>query len=189
MVRVGKMSHLMLDLETLGVSTEAPLISIGAIFFDLSSGTQYAEFYRVVHLSSALEFGQPEPATLQWWMKQSDEARSVFNEPDSLSMKTILVEFSDFIKRFGDENVKVWGNGSSFDNAILASAYRKQSIDLPWDFRNDRDVRTIIDLAKELKNFDARAAIKMNEYAHHALHDAKYQAAYVSAAYQALKTM
>ena len=119
-------------------------------------------------------------------MKQSDEARSVFNDPLSISLERALLEFADFIDLNGTQDVNVWGNGSSFDNAILSGIYRKKSLKLPWDFRNDRDVRTIVALAKDLRNFDARKSISSSDYAHHALHDAKYQAAYVSAAFKAI---
>lgn len=180
------MNHLMLDIETLGVSADAPLISIGAVFFDPLTGKQGAEFYKTINIVSALNNGEIDPLTLQWWMMQSDEARSVFSDPASINLENALLEFADFIKANGSEDLSVWGNGSSFDNAILSGIYRKKSLRLPWDFRNDRDVRTIVALAKDLRNFDARGSISISDYAHHALHDARYQAAYVSAAFKAI---
>lgn len=180
------MKHLMLDLETLGVSADAPLISIGAVFFDPFSDLQGAEFYKVVSIHSALKNGTIDPSTLQWWMTQSDQARSVFNDPASVTLEQALLEFSEFIGANASKDLKVWGNGSSFDNAILSANYRRKCLPLPWDFRNDRDVRTILALARDFKSFDARTSVESNDYAHHALHDAKYQAAYVSAAFRAI---
>ena len=71
------MNNLMLDIETLGVSMDAPLISIGAVFFEPLTGKCGDEFYRVITLSSALENSFVDPKTLQWWMIQSDSARAV----------------------------------------------------------------------------------------------------------------
>lgn len=181
------MNNLMLDIETLGVSTEAPLISIGAVFFEPLTGECGDEFYRVITLSSALENCLVDPRTLQWWMTQSDAARAVFNDPSAVDLHGALQEFSNFIQSRGNDDVQVWGNGASFDNAILAAVYRKHGLKLPWRFRNDRDVRTIVELAKCLKNVDVRASFSINSNdAHHALRDAKFQAAYVSAAFLAL---
>ncbi|MOA42414.1 hypothetical protein D3C78_1644610 [compost metagenome] len=98
-----------------------------------------------------------------------------------------MQEFSLFVQSRGNDEVQVWGNGASFDNAILAAVYRKHAQKLPWRFRNDRDVRTIVELAKCLKNIDVRASFSINATdAHHALRDAKFQVAYVSAAFRAL---
>ncbi|EZJ63998.1 hypothetical protein AD09_5196 [Escherichia coli 1-176-05_S4_C2] len=48
-------------------------------------------------------------------------------------------------------------------------------------------MRTIVELAKSLKNIDVRANFSINVTdAHHALRDAKFQVAYVSAAFRAL---
>ncbi|MBF8220460.1 3'-5' exoribonuclease [Serratia ureilytica] len=181
------MNNLMLDIETLGVSTEAPLISIGAVFFEPLTGECGSEFYRVITLSSALENCLVEPRTLQWWMAQSDSARAVFNDSSAIDLHEALREFSLFVQSRGSDEVQVWGNGASFDNAILAAVYRKHAQKLPWRFRNDRDVRTIVELAKCLKNVDVRASFSINASdAHHALRDAKFQVAYVSAAFRAL---
>ncbi|HGN2304846.1 3'-5' exonuclease [Proteus mirabilis] len=181
------MNNLMLDVETLGVSTEAPLISIGAVFFDPLTGECGDEFYKVITLSSALENSLVDPRTLQWWMKQSDTARAVFNDPSAVDLCEALQEFSLFVEVCDNDKVQVWGNGASFDNAILAAVYRKHAQKIPWQFRNDRDVRTIVELAKCLKGFDAKANFSIDAIeAHHALRDAKFQVAYVSAAFRAL---
>ena len=181
------MNNLMLDIETLGVSMDAPLISIGAVFFEPLTGKCGDEFYRVITLSSALENSFVDPKTLQWWMIQSDSARAVFNDPSAVDLHEALQEFSLFVRSRSNDDVQVWGNGASFDNAILAAVYRKHAQNIPWRFRNDRDVRTIVELAKSLKNIDVRANFSINVTdAHHALRDSKFQVAYVSAAFRAL---
>lgn len=181
------MDNIMIDMETLGVSVYSPIISIAAVFFEID-GSVGKTFYRVVDLKSALSHGQVEPSTLAWWMSQSDEARKIFSDPGAISLELVLRDLDAFItEEDNSESVKVWGNGSSFDNAILAQAYRDFGISLPWRFRNDRDVRTIVDLAKCLKSIDPlKLAIREGVY-HNALADALFQVQCVSIAYRVLK--
>jgi len=56
----------------------------------------------------------------------------------------------------------------------------------PWFFANDRDVRTIVDLGRQLRNIDPKKDLELEGTAHNALDDAKFQVRYVSAIYQAL---
>lgn len=181
------MDNIMIDMETLGVSMSAPIISIAAVFFDLD-GCIGKTFYRVVELKSALSYGQVEPSTLAWWMSQPDGAREIFSDPCAASLEVVLRDLDGFIK--AEENfevVKVWGNGPSFDNAILAQAYRNLDIPLPWRFRHDRDVRTIVDLAKCLRNVEPFKLAVREGVHHNALSDALFQVECVSTAYRALK--
>jgi hypothetical protein len=181
------MNNIMIDMETLGVSVSSPIISIAAVCFE-TDGSVGNKFYRVVDLKSALSYGQVEPSTLSWWMSKSDEARKIFFDPSASSLENVLRDLELFIKNESDwENVRVWGNGPSFDNAILAQAYRDIGASIPWSFRNDRDVRTIVDLAKCLKNIDSlKLAVRDGVY-HNALSDALFQVECVSIAYRALK--
>ncbi|MEG1654826.1 MAG: 3'-5' exonuclease, partial [Hafnia sp.] len=50
------MNHLMIDLETMGNGTYAPIISIGAVFFDTNSGEIGTDFQVNVSLESSMRF-------------------------------------------------------------------------------------------------------------------------------------
>lgn len=182
------MNHVMLDLETMGNSSHAAIVSIGAVFFDPKTGELGAEFHQTISLESAANFGDIDAGTVQWWLTQSDEARAIFNDKNAISLPDALQEFSDWISQI--ENFKdrvVWGNGSGFDNVILANAYKPSPMKCPWPHWNDRDVRTIVDLGRNLRNFNPKKDMPFDGTAHNALDDAKHQAKYVSAIYQALK--
>jgi exodeoxyribonuclease VIII len=177
----------MLDIETLGVSVTAPIISIAAVYFDPKTGVIGDCFYRVINLDSSLVHGVIEAKTLAWWMTQSDEARSVFSDKSATTIQDALNQLSTFVNQKGNSrSIQVWGNGASFDNAIIAQAYRKIGLDLPWAFRNDRDVRTIVYLCQELKNVDVLSSVQREGTHHNALDDAIYQARYVSFGYALL---
>ena len=74
------MKDVMVDLETLGNTSTAAIIQIGACVFD-TEGTG-ERFCATVSFESALQWGDPTASTLEWWMEQSDAARkSVLAEP------------------------------------------------------------------------------------------------------------
>ncbi|EFJ1100654.1 exonuclease, partial [Escherichia coli] len=176
--------HLMIDLETMGTNANAPIVVIGAVFFDPQTGEIGPAFYIVISLADAMDTGAvPDGGTIEWWLKQSGEARAAILT-DQAKLKDALSRFREFINEYSDEKfVQVWGNGATFDNAILRRSYERQGIPCPWRYCNDRDVRTIVELGKTI-GFDARTAIPFEGVRHNALDDARHQAKYVSAIWQ-----
>lgn len=69
-------NHVMLDLETLGTEHDAMIISIGAVAFRFDDVPILADrfFYTAVDIERSS--GSISPSTVNWWLKQSDEARA-----------------------------------------------------------------------------------------------------------------
>ncbi|EFJ8790922.1 exonuclease [Escherichia coli] len=182
-------THLMVDMETMGNSPDAPIVSIGAVFFDPSTGNTGAEFYRVVSLESSMSFGmKPDAPTIQWWLKQSSEARSAILVDEAMGLRESLELLADFIAENaanGSHTVQLWGNGCSFDNVILRRAYALTETPFAVPFRNDRDVRTMVELGKSV-GINPRYDIPFEGDMHNALSDARHQVKYVSAIWQRL---
>ncbi|AHE62285.1 exonuclease family protein [Escherichia albertii KF1] len=178
--------HLMIDLETMGTNTNAPIVVIGAVFFDPQTGEIGPVFYIAISLTDAMNTGAvPNGGTIEWWLKQSSEARAAILT-DQVKLKDALSRFREFINEYSDEKfVQVWGNGATFDNAILRTSYERLDIPCPWRYYNDRDVRTIVELGKTI-DFDARTVIPFEGVRHNALDDARHQAKYVTATIQKL---
>ena len=175
--------HLMIDLKTMGTNPDAPIISIGAIFFDPQTGDMGAEFIKTIDLETA--GGVIDRGAIKYWWKQSREAQSAIMT-DEIPLDDALLQLREFIdENSGEFFVQVWGNGANFDNTILRRSYERQGIPCPWRYYNDRDVRTIVELGKAI-DFDARTAIPFEGERHNALDDARYQAKYVSAIWQKL---
>ncbi|HDX2799915.1 3'-5' exoribonuclease domain-containing protein, partial [Escherichia coli] len=152
----GTCDHLMIDLETMGKNPDAPIISIGAIFFDPQTGDMGPEFSKTIDLETA--GGVIDRDTIKWWLKQSREAQSAIMT-DEIPLDDALLQLREFIdENSGEFFVQVWGNGANFDNTILRRSYERQGIPCPWRYYNDRDVRTIVELGKAI-DFDARTAI------------------------------
>ncbi|HEA1183461.1 TPA: 3'-5' exoribonuclease, partial [Escherichia coli] len=140
----GTCDHLMIDLETMGKNPDAPIISIGAIFFDPQTGDMGPEFSKTIDLETA--GGVIDRDTIKWWLKQSREAQSAIMT-DEIPLDDALLQLREFIdENSGEFFVQVWGNGANFDNTILRRSYERQGIPCPWRYYNDRDVRTIVEL-------------------------------------------
>ncbi|UMR98437.1 exonuclease [Escherichia coli] len=177
--------HLMIDLETMGTNTNAPIVVIGAVFFDPQTGESGPVFYIVISLVDAMDTGAvPDGRTIEWWLAQSSEARSAILV-DQVKLKDALLQFREFINEHSDEKIiQVWGNGATFDNAILRTSYERLNIPCPWRYRNDRDVRTIVELGK-VTGLDI-GVIRFKGVRHNAMDDARHQAKYVSVIWQRL---
>lgn len=186
------MKNIMLDLETMGNGSNAAIVSIGAVFFDPLTGETGEEFYEVISLKSSAQYGELDASTVQWWMNQSDEARAIFKAKSQVPLLSALNAFSCWIHDHCARNEKnkpdaiVWGNGASFDNVILRNAYKASHQIEPWFFANDRDVRTVVDLGRNLRNIDPKKELPLEGVAHNALDDAYFQASYVSTIIMAL---
>lgn len=98
----------------------------------------------------------------------------------------LLVGVSEFIiKNANHKFVQVWGNGASFDCVILRNSYSLTGQPVPWQWWNDRDVRTIVELGKVI-GFDPKRDMPFKGTRHNALDDAIHQAKYVSAIWKKL---
>ncbi|EFL2384750.1 3'-5' exoribonuclease, partial [Escherichia coli] len=116
--------HLMIDLETMGKNPDAPIISIGAIFFDPQTGEMGPEFSKTIDLETA--GGVIDRDTIKWWLKQSREAQSAILT-DEIPLDDALLQLREFIdENSGEFFVQVWGNGATFDNVILRRSYERQ---------------------------------------------------------------
>ncbi|HBS5906510.1 TPA: 3'-5' exoribonuclease [Klebsiella variicola] len=179
--------HVMVDLETMGKKHNAPIVAIGAVVFDPATGSIGESFYKVVCLESSVNWGAVmDPSTVIWWLKQSSEARSAIVNDDAIPLLDALLQFRKFVSdnvAGGSKKAQVWGNGTSFDNSILRSSYDFIAEDYPWEYWNDRDVRTMVELGQAI-SFDPKTTIPFEGSRHNALADAIHQARYVSAIWQ-----
>lgn len=163
---------IMLDLETAGQGPDAAILSIGACNI-LPDREPNALFYHVVDIQSACDNGgKIDASTFKWWARQSDEARAIFKEEGN-HIVNVLDAFATFLAAISHgqpQKVKLWGNGSDFDNIILAETYKRAGIPLPWSWWNNRCYRT-------MKNtFCNVAEPERHSTKHNALNDAIHQA-------------
>ena len=167
-------NNIMVDLETMATHPNAAIVAIGAVRFtdDLKD-----TFYQVVDMQSCIQAGlEVDGDTVNWWLMQEAAARKAITEP-GIELTKALTQFALWVGK----DAVVWGNGASFDNAILTNAYYKSGIVLPWKYHNNRCYRTV-------KSF--YSSIKLNRIGtlHNALDDAKSQAAHLINILENIKT-
>lgn len=166
------MTHVMVDLETLGVVPGCMIVSIGAVVFDPIAGELGEGFYRAIDLKT--RYGLHEnPDTMAWWASpEREEARKVFTDPAAQRLDYELEAFNRYLTNWGGKDTVVWGNGADFDNSILAAAYYATMIKPGWKPYNGRCYRTIKNLAPSI-------VMKRVGTHHNALDDAKSQATHL----------
>lgn len=167
--------HIMIDLETMGLTPDGAIVSIGAALFSPHSGDIRTEFYKRVSLESSVKAGMKiDPATLIWWLGQGDEARRDLIEFGRFNLKSVLEAFISF---YQDTPVDgVWSHGSNFDIVLMERAFDLCELRCPWTYRQVRDTRTLF----------ALAGVVHKGNTHNALQDAIAQVATVHKAYKEL---
>lgn len=156
-------NNIMIDLETLGTSPGSVIVTIGAVRFDRNGLKD--EFYARIDAKSSVDCGlRLDVSTVMWWLQQGDEARKSLVQPGQ-PLKEVLQSFANW----SSEPDTLWGNGASFDNSLLAEAYRLSGVPQPWKFWNDRCYRT-------LKGIFPEVPFQRTGTHHDALDDAKSQA-------------
>jgi len=156
-------NQIMIDLETMGTNANAAILSIGAVRFGTDSIID--EYYQTIDLESCIEWGlEMDASTVKWWLKQSKKAQRAL----AANTKT-LDEVLNSLSAWLGKKATVWGNGSDFDNVILANAYKTIEQKQPWPYYNNRCYRTLKELHPHIK-------IERQGTHHNALDDATTQA-------------
>jgi hypothetical protein len=175
-------TDIMIDLETLATSTDAAILTIGAVKFD-PFGSELKEpamdsFYCKVDLDSCDELGLvTNDDTIAWWANQSKEAQAAAFDPDG---RIHIRDAFQQLYKFCWGAKRVWSNGVGFDIIICEHVFKKLNKAVPWKFWETRDVRTAFDLGINPQRPPVTA--------HHALEDAWNQAVGIQNVYNTLRT-
>ena len=167
----------MVDLETLSVTPDAVILTLGAVHFDPFNKGIIDELYIKFDLDDQdLLKRSIDPNTLDWWSKQDPKIiEEAFNTDNRVKVSDAIDQFHKFA--YGCN--KFWSHGSVFDLMIIENLYRQLNREFPWKFWDLRDTRTLFDLG-----FNSNMP-KGN--LHNALEDAKRQAIGVQNIYSQLK--
>lgn len=163
-------NDIMIDIETLDTKPSAVILSIGAVKFNKEGLGE--KIYLNLEVESQLKTGRTVSAsTIQWWLKQSDAARSALDLTGGYASKTILRSLELFFDR---GTYRVWGNGATFDNVIVADYLDSNEAPRLWKYNKDRCYRTL----KAQVDADKLNVIewRVPATAHNALDDAVAQA-------------
>ena len=186
--------NVMIDIETIGLSPEAVVLTIGMVKFDPNS---LDDPFDGVHIKLSPNEQKNDGRainrdTLEWWSRQDPKVREeAFGPEGQLSVREGLVKIIEYFKVLDstDHNQghiylsKVWGQGYGFDMTILKNLFQQYDMQEPWMFYQERDSRTLFGLLEQ----DPRPAEGQTNL-HNALSDAYYQAIGVQKALRALKS-
>lgn len=143
-------SNVMRDLETMGNGPNAAIVAIGAVVFDIEARELGPSYYNRVDLASSVALGGVmDASTVMWWMNQGDDARHEIAREGGMHIAAALQSFATWINECAPDPA-VWGNGASFDNVILRSAYDRNLTTAPWKWWKDRCYRTVKDMHRDV---------------------------------------
>lgn len=177
------MNDIMVDLETMDNTPSAAIVAIGAVQCNLTTGELGAEYYRVVDLKGQDELGMTLSGdTIYWWLGQNDAAREALLIEGKIPLPYMCKGFKKWLDSLDvhTDHLRMWGNGASFDNAIVRYAFSRCDIEMPIKFWNDRDMRTIVGFYPSSLQAEWRKNNRRKGTHHNALNDAIHQIQYCS---------
>lgn len=184
----GGMNHIMIDVETVAKNDTPIMPQISAMQFCPLTGELGKSFDIRIDMQSAQDAGLGiDVSTVTWWLQQSQDAKNTVFFNDKQQYIEVHEAFRQFLNwltsvaPFGDKSqLKVWGNGPSFDTAKVRAVYKKLGYTVePWAFYNERCVRTISALNGNYKKETVFIGTK-----HDGLADCKHQITYIHSVFQ-----
>lgn len=168
--------HLMVDMETMAVSPNAVVLSLGAVHFDPYTSDITDEIYFKIDLDDQDKLGREiDPNTLDWWSKQDPAIMEEAFDPNG---RLPLADAINQFHKFAWGCSAFWSHGATFDLVIIENLYRQLGKPLPWQYWQLRDTRTLFDLGHDPE--------MPKESKHDALADAIRQAIGVQNVYRKL---
>ena len=143
----------MIDIETLGVSANCIVLTVGAAKFNPDTlSAPIEDFYMRLSIDEQEKMNRcSEADTIDWWLKQDDAVRTEAFDPDNrIDIATALTELSEFVK--GSRSV--WAQGPQFDLVILENLYQQYGMTVPWRYSRVRDSRTLFAVWDDLRDMD-----------------------------------
>lgn len=180
-------NHCMVDLETLALTPDAAILSLGAVAFDpeeMQHPRDLHKFYLEITVGSnnLLELRQDEKA-IEWHKKQNPDFDIFVSLENDIRKTDLWDALAGFYVWFQAKNLKyIWSHGVNFDIPILENATRvcdavptplekvRHTLTIPWKYSDTRDTRTVFWLA----GVDTKKELFVGK-PHHALDDALHQ--------------
>lgn len=144
-------TDVMVDIETLGTSKGSAIFQIAAVAFDITTG-QIKDKTNVFGDIAMYRDLQVDGATLKWWLETDAELlRKLLSDERAKPEVEMIIAFLRWIHGLSEDgsmkDVYLWGNGILFDNAKISDLCDKVGLNYPINYKNDRDVRTLLELA------------------------------------------
>jgi len=163
---------MVIDLETLGVNSKSPILSIGYVVLEVQGNVLYPIDTKLIRVrTSGLEkFFVFDYSTVKFWMEQDEGPRKAMFEGATEHLTDALPMLRHDYEIYDCQ--QIWSRHPTFDITILNHAFDAVSISLPWKYNHPRDTATVSPLVPKA----IRDELKKQFTYHDALEDAKYEA-------------
>jgi hypothetical protein len=194
------LTHLVFDLETLGLREDCVILSLGCVPFEFENPKPFAN---LVKGGIVIKFNVEEqikkykrrvdPKTVSWWKSQGGEAKAILKS--SSTDKTVvngLTELSEWIKSTNYNGKSyIWSRGSYFDFPKIEHLYESADLIFPVNTWKIRDIKTYADIlqGRDDGQWDRGLNIVGNNETfikHNCLHDAAHDACAMQLVYNEL---
>ena len=156
-----KKLNVVIDLETLSMQPDAAILSVAAVPFNIEAEVTDSDsphpnaglpsYHEVVNVASCALSGMHfDMDTVQWWSRQSDEAKaSILERKPLINISNAISGLHQFLCSLAEEHnaeLVIWCQGTDFDIPKLKYAFDKFLADepKPWKYYNQRDARTFL---------------------------------------------
>lgn len=143
------------DVETLGVESNAVVLSAALIHFDPEQKPDYQTLLndaifvkiksrdQVERLKRTVDLG-----TIEWWKEQHHYTRSVSFDPNQIDVtaEEAIEQLHNYMNKFPNSRKQtMWARGS-LDQIVIDSLSKKVGLEPITDYNMWRDVRTAVDI-------------------------------------------
>lgn len=171
------MVDISLDIETFAKVPNAAVASIALVAWTEDDPDRVQTFYRPIRDDYD---GVYDPETIRWHSEQ--EGNTLGKIDECVRCEAACIDMSNFLSKFKsrtDGECRIWSH-ATFDIPVLTNFLIRtfgKSIDLPWHYRNVRDLRTLYDVS------GGRPELERVGTYHNALDDALYQMGEIKACF------
>lgn len=166
-------THILLDIEALGMRPGSAIIELGAVEFFPDAGTLGRSFEAMIKPQAPFT---ADLDTLAWHRQKATWPRPFADGAHAIG--SALVEFEDWLAD-GGEVEAFWAWGATYDFPLLTAAYDFTGSPQPWQYWQQRCARSVWQLAFGDRRHDPRP--------HRAVEDAKAAAVDLMAAIKVLR--
>lgn len=174
--------HCMVDLETLGTTSDSVILSAGFVFFTKQEVVETKEFFLDLNGQHRKGF-KVDPRTLTWWLEDSNRSKNLKKIFAKCNVeRTQLEDIFAYMREWLSTELQftIWANSPSFDLSMLRHHATVEGFPgVPWSYFSERDLRTIKNLAPKKPTSEKKA--------HNALYDAIEQTEHLLAVNKFLK--
>lgn len=138
----------MVDIETLGTSSDSTIFQISSVAFDINTGDTISSYNRIADIRKNEDYEMNVSGnTLVWWLNTDKDLLSKLLNEGKGSSSELIEDFNTWLVGLGlVGDLHLWGNGIIFDNKMIQHQFENSGLEYPIHYKRDRDVRTIVDL-------------------------------------------